>query len=75
MRFTKEELKQLIEENMLRLYRKTTEEATKQQLFQAVSFSVKELVLEDWMKTHKEYEAQDLKTVYYLSMEFLTGRA
>ena len=57
------------------LFRKNVEEATQQQLFQAVAYAVKDIVVDQWMATHKEYEKQDVKVVYYLSMEFLMGRA
>ena len=57
------------------LFRRSVEEATPQQLFQAVSYAVKDIVVDDWMATHKAYEKKDVKTVYYLSMEFLMGRA
>lgn len=45
------------------------------QMFQAVSYAVKDIIIDEWIATHKEYEKQDAKTVYYLSMEFLMGRA
>ncbi|HEX3077942.1 MAG TPA: glycogen/starch/alpha-glucan phosphorylase [Lachnospiraceae bacterium] len=71
----KEELKKSIEDNMKILFRKSIDEATKQQLFQAISYSIKDSIIDQWMATHKEYEDKDAKTVYYLSMEFLMGRA
>ncbi|SFR62364.1 glycogen/starch/alpha-glucan phosphorylase [Anaeromicropila populeti] len=71
----KEEFKKNITDYLKVLYRKEAEEATQQQLFQAVSYAVKDIVVDQWMATHKEYEKQDAKTVYYLSMEFLMGRA
>lgn len=57
------------------LFRKSIKEADDQQLFQAVSYAVKDIIVDQWMATHKKYEEKDAKTVYYLSMEFLTGRA
>lgn len=72
---SKEELKKNIVDNVKNLYRKSMEEATEQQIFQAVSFAMKDMIIDQWMATHKEYEKQDVKTVYYLSMEFLMGRA
>ena len=57
------------------LFRKEVEEATPQQLFQAVSYAVKEAIIDDWLATQKQYEKDDPKTVYYMSMEFLLGRA
>ena len=71
----KRELKTNIENYMKLLFRKSVKEANSQQLFQAVAYAVKDIVVDDWMATHKEYERQDVKTVYYLSMEFLMGRA
>ena len=75
MEITKKEFKQKIVANMKMLYRKDVEEASKQQLFQAVSYALKDYIIDMWMDTHKKYEKEDVKTVYYLSMEFLMGRA
>ena len=75
MEITKKEFKQKIAGNMRLLYRKDIEEASKQQLFQAVSYALKDYIVDMWMDTHKTYEKEDVKTVYYLSMEFLMGRA
>lgn len=61
--------------NIKTLYRKTLEEATQQQIFQAVSYAIKDVIVDGWLKTQKEYEKKDPKIVYYLSMEFLMGRA
>ena len=71
----KAHLKKDIENYMKLLFRKPVEQATNQQLFQAVSYAVKDIVVDDWFDTHKQYEEKDVKTVYYLSMEFLMGRA
>lgn len=71
----KEEFKKEIEDYLKVLFRKSIEEADEQQKFQAVSYAVKDFIVDQWMATHKTYEEQDVKTVYYLSMEFLTGRA
>ncbi len=71
----KAQLKRDIENYMKLLFRKPIEKATNQQLFQAVAYAVKDIVVDDWMETHRQYENQDVKTVYYLSMEFLMGRA
>ena len=57
------------------LYRKTIEEATQEQIFQAVSLAVKDVIIDNWLLTQKQYEKDDPKIVYYLSMEFLMGRA
>lgn len=61
--------------NVKTLYRKTLKEATNQQLFQAISYAIKDAIIDHWLKTQEEYEKSDPKTVYYLSMEFLMGRA
>ncbi len=71
----KDEFKKEVEDYVKVLFRKSIEEADKQQIFQAVSYAVKDFIVDQWMATHKTYEEQDAKTVYYLSMEFLTGRA
>ena len=73
--FNKEAFKQDIKDNVRTLYRKTLEEATPQQIFQAVAYATKDIIIDQWMETQKAYEEQDPKTVYYLSMEFLMGRA
>ena len=71
----KEEFKKEVEDYVKVLFRKSIKEADDQQLFQAVSYAVKDIIVDQWMATHKTYEEKDAKTVYYLSMEFLTGRA
>ena len=73
--FDKELFKRSVLYNIKTLYRKTLEEASAQQVFQAVAYAIKDAVVDNWMNTQKEYEKQDPKTVYYLSMEFLMGRA
>ena len=72
-RFEKETFKQTVKDNIRNLYRKTIEEATPQQVFQAVSYAVKDVIFDDWFATQKAYDAADAKTVYYMSMEFLMG--
>ena len=71
----KEEFKKQVEDYVKVLFRKSIKEADDQQLFQAVSYAVKDVIVDQWMATHKTYEEKDAKTVYYLSMEFLMGRA
>ena len=73
--FEKEEFKKSVKENIKFLYRKTLEEATQEQIFQAVSYTVKDVIIDNWLKSQKAYEKQDPKIVYYMSMEFLMGRA
>ena len=74
-RFEKEAFKAAVKENVKTLYRKKIEEASKQQIFQAVSYAVKDIIMDDWFETQNKYEEDNVKTVYYMSMEFLMGRA
>ena len=74
-KFDKDLFKNSVVYNVKTLYRKTLEEATQQQIFQAVSYAIKDIIVDNWMNTQKEYQKEDPKTVYYLSMEFLMGRA
>ena len=74
-RFEKDVFIRDVRNNVKTLFRKEAEEATPQQLFQAVSYAVKEAIIDDWLATQKQYEKDDPKTVYYMSMEFLLGRA
>ncbi len=73
--FNKETFKKQVKENVKALFRKTLEEANEQQIYQAVAYTVKDTIIDNWLETQKAYEKQDPKTVYYLSMEFLMGRA
>jgi len=73
--FNKEAFKKQVKENVKALFRKTLEEANEQQIYQAVAYTVKDTIIDNWLETQKAYEKQDPKTVYYLSMEFLMGRA
>lgn len=73
--FEKNEFKKNVEGYVRLLYRKDLKEATNEQLYQGVAYSVKNMIIGKWMATHKAYEENDVKTVYYLSMEFLVGRA
>ena len=75
MEFSKEEFKKEVTNNLKVLFRRSIEDASQVQLFQAVAYAVKDYIVDMWMETHKQYEKQDAKTVYYLSMEFLMGRA
>ena len=74
-RFEKEAFKEEVKNNIKNLYRKTIEEATGRQIFQAVSLAVKETIIDYWLATQAEMDKEDPKTVYYMSMEFLMGRA
>lgn len=73
--FKKEAFKKSVKDNVKFLYRKTIEEATQEQIFQAVSYTVKDVIIDNWLATQKAYDEQDPKIVYYMSMEFLMGRA
>ena len=73
--FSKEAFKKDVKDNIKLLYRKTLDEASEQQIFQAVCYTVKDTIVDNWLETQKAYEKEDPKTVYYLSMEFLMGRA
>ena len=72
--FDKEKFKKELESNVRMLFRRKLEEATPQQIYQAVAYSVKDDIIDNWIETHKAYEKQDKKMVYYMSMEFLMGR-
>ena len=73
--FSKEEFKKEVNDYVKILSRKTLDEATQFEKYQGVAYALKDFVIDQWIATHKEYEKQDAKTVYYLSMEFLMGRA
>lgn len=75
MGFDKDTFKKSVLFNMKNVFRRTVDEATPEQLYQAVAYAVKDVIIDEWIATHKEYEKQDVKTLYYLSMEFLMGRA
>ena len=73
--FDKALFKSAVTFNVKNMFRRTIDEATPQQIFQAVAYTVKDDIIDQWITTHKEYEKRDVKTLYYLSMEFLMGRA
>lgn len=73
--FDKEAFKKEVVSNVKLLFRKKIDEASNEQIFQAVSYTIKDTIMDQWIATQKEYEKQDVKTVYYMSMEFLMGRA
>ncbi|WP_313075931.1 glycogen/starch/alpha-glucan phosphorylase [Lacrimispora sp.] len=75
MGFDKDTFKKSVIFNMKNVFRRTVDEATPEQMYQAVAYAVKDVIIDEWIATHKEYEKQDVKTLYYLSMEFLMGRA
>ncbi|MCI8342343.1 MAG: glycogen/starch/alpha-glucan phosphorylase [Firmicutes bacterium] len=71
---TKEEIKQIISDEVKTLYRKKLENASESEIYQATVYSLRKRINDIWIKTHDEYYEQDVKIVYYLSMEFLMGR-
>ena len=73
--FNKKEFIKTVTDNVTAMYRKSLEEASQAELFQAVSYAVKDVIMDEWLATQKTFDKQDPKTVYYLSMEFLMGRA
>ena len=73
--FDKEAFKNSVRNNVRTLYRKKLSEATEQEVFQAVSFAVKDVIIDQWLATQQTFDKEDPKMVYYMSMEFLMGRA
>ena len=73
--FNKEKFKETVKGLVKSLYRKNIDEATPQQIFQSVSYAVKDHIIDNWLKSQEAFQRQDAKTVYYMSMEFLMGRA
>ena len=62
--FSKAEFKAAVESNIKTLNRKTIDEASTEQVFQAVSYAIKEVIIDEWIATHEEYEKQDVKVLY-----------
>ncbi|MBR2527030.1 MAG: glycogen/starch/alpha-glucan phosphorylase [Blautia sp.] len=73
--FKKETFKKSVADNVRFLYRRTLDEATQEQIYQAVCYTVKDVIIDNWLLSQNAYDAQDPKIVYYMSMEFLMGRA
>ena len=73
--FSKAEFKKEVNDYVKITSRKTLDEASQLEKYQGVAYALKDFIIDQWIATHKEYEKQDAKTVYYLSMEFLMGRA
>jgi len=73
--FDKQQFKLEVTKNVRQLYRRDIEDATQQQIYQAVAYAVKDFIIDQWIETHKTYKKNKVKFVYYLSMEFLMGRA
>ena len=75
MGFDKEEFKKSVEYNVKNLFRKTIDDAKPNEAFQAVAYAIKDVIIDEWIATQKQYAKEDAKTLYYMSMEFLMGRA
>ncbi|MCD7921355.1 MAG: glycogen/starch/alpha-glucan phosphorylase [Clostridiales bacterium] len=73
--FDKEKFKSEVKNNIRMLYRKKLSEATEQEIFQGVSYTVKDVIIDQWLATQQTFDKDDPKMVYYMSMEFLMGRA
>lgn len=73
--FEKETFVKNVKDSVKTLFRKTLEEATQQEIFQAVSYVTKDVIIDQWLATQKTMDETDPKTLYYMSMEFLVGRA
>jgi len=63
-KFDKEAFKKEVKNNVKTLFRKSVDEATQQQLFQAVSYAVKDEIIDRWIQTQELYKKEDPKTVY-----------
>ncbi|MCR5517801.1 MAG: glycogen/starch/alpha-glucan phosphorylase [Lachnospiraceae bacterium] len=74
-KFSKEDFKKRVVAVLRAFYRRKIDDATPQQIFMASAYAVKDFMIDSWIATHKAYDEQDVKTVYYMSMEFLMGRA
>lgn len=75
MTFDAEQFKANLTARLRRQYGKDISQANKHDLFDAVSASALEIIMPNWMETRREYEAKPTKQLYYLSAEFLMGRA
>ena len=73
--FDKELFKRSVVYNVKTLYRTPIEEATQHQIFHAVALATKDAIIDAWIATQEQMKKQDPKIVYYMSMEFLMGRA
>ena len=73
--FNKERFIENVKSTVRKRYRADIGEATQQQIFQAVSEVVEDEIIEKWMDSYSKFLKKQSKTVYYLSMEFLIGRA
>ncbi len=69
------ELKRAIKDRVRTTFRKDLEEAKPEEVYQALAEVVNDVIIDNWLTTQKEMVKQDPKIVYYMSMEFLMGRA
>ena len=75
MAFNAKEFKSNLTSRLKLQYGKDLSQATKHDLFDAVSASALDLIMDNWMKTRAAYDKKPTRQVYYLSAEFLMGRA
>lgn len=73
--FEKETFIKSVKDNVKNQYRKTLDEASQQEIYQAVAYTVKDVIIDEWLATQQTFDKEDPKIVYYMSMEFLMGRA
>lgn len=71
---SKEAVKSAVVDSLKNLFRKTVDNATDVEIYEAAVYALRTVFTEKWIKTHDEYKEKDVKMVYYLSMEFLMGR-
>lgn len=71
---SKEVVKSAVVDSLRNLFRKTVDNATDVEIYEAAVYALRTVFTEKWIKTHDEYKEKDVKMVYYLSMEFLMGR-
>ena len=74
-KFNAEKFRENLAARLRRQYGKDISQANEHDLFDAVSASVQELILPAWMATRREYDKKPRKQLFYLSAEFLMGRA
>ena len=73
--FNKKKFIESVTDHVKSMYRKTLKDASQQELYQAVSETVKDVIMDEWIATQEVMDKKDPKVVYYMSMEFLMGRA
>lgn len=73
-RFDKKTFKEQVKDNVRTLFRKKLSEASQQEVFQAVCYAVKDVIIDNWLASQEQFKKDDPKIVYYMSMEFLIGR-